>query len=987
MRMMLLSALLFATLWRSTNSQGCTNTCPPLNYGIPVPSLCEGDDAGSFANLDRRYTPCGDADADSFSFRDLQSSGRIIVLANFYVGCNAGRRESGVYAHVAQRYYEAFPNDVTFLTSLKGGATCQQWADIYQRDAVDLYPTSSIVPKEMPIAIHDEEYEIRDDFFTTPFGHPSYVILDADLRVRHKFIGPCCGYESFFDCTADIARELDGTLSSYLDALLAARGVSPSSVVDTEPIAPPPFLPPPTWITTGNPDTTTSVPICGAFSEWSACSTTCGPGIQFRYRSNCPSLPVETRPCMSPIPCEDVATCNPPVEEVASGFAGARDVSFHPTPGYHLGSYSEGRTFQPTQGEEAWVLNAHNHSVSIVASLGTPFQTTISRTDRGYYHYMINATALAFNMVANSGRTPDRDSFQYWAVCNDNLNTYLDTKEPNYFMGPTLYNSDPSNRNLVNRLGAPCSPQEECYFLHADMLHESPGCIGIAHDPETTTTHGNVYWAFDTTGNGMNGELVRFDFQQPHGPGSMDHSVASVRRYPGVRLTRGPPGVHAGMIVHATRREVFVADPGANRVLAVDADSGSYARTARAEYPIFSNRLPSFEYSIFGCETQREFAVGIQTPSGVALSNDGRRLYVAERATGDILVYEVSTGSLLQRVATGFRTLGGLAVSPRTGILHFVDESSNALYKVDLDWNCASTATSRENPAFQQLLATATASVPELSLYRDYTCTPDPIVADSAYFDQVHDDTGYASDNPDVQSMAGMDETAALLANRTDCGYFSELNFDQLLLGGFFCHPCLPHDNGALCDAGGICRNEQWLGYMCDNELYVTSDSNGIVLARPDGSVVDPDSVSLRQGVTYRFTVEGNTEVCLVTPGSWDMASCATNGPVFAVIDRDMPAGLAVRTTDHSILLKVDKVSWTAPTWINTTEDLASEQESNMPWVISCVVGSVVVLVLLAVVAFWLFRRKQEPFRKTDNTFVKEEQSVENQNHGRQSYH
>lgn len=87
------------------------------------------------------------------------------------------------------------------------------------------------------------------------------------------------------------------------------------------------------------------------------------------------------------------------------------------------------------------MVNGFNHSVSIVASLGTPVQTTINRRDRGYYHYMINATALAFNMVGNSGRSPDRDTFNYFAVCNDNLNTYLGSKEPNYFMGPTFYDS------------------------------------------------------------------------------------------------------------------------------------------------------------------------------------------------------------------------------------------------------------------------------------------------------------------------------------------------------------------------------------------------------------------------------------------------------------------------------------------------------------------------------------------------------------------
>jgi hypothetical protein len=194
------------------------------------------------------------------------------------------------------------------------------------------------------------------------------------------------------------------------------------------------------------------------------------------------------------------------------------------------------------------------------------------------------------------------------------MNTYLETKKANNFMGPSPYNSDPRNSNLVNRLGQECGIDEKCYLLHSDMLHESPDCIGIAHDPETTTAYGNVYWAFDSTGNQENGQLVRFDFQQPHGPGSMDHSVAAVRRLTDVQLTRGPPGIHAGMVVHPEMRELFISVPGANKVLAVHADSGAYARTAREEYPIFSNRLPSFEYSIWECPEQRDFATGIIHP-------------------------------------------------------------------------------------------------------------------------------------------------------------------------------------------------------------------------------------------------------------------------------------------------------------------------------------------------------------------------------------
>jgi len=89
----------------------------------------------------------------------------------------------------------------------------------------------------------------------------------------------------------------------------------------------------------------------------------------------------------------------------------------HPTPGLHLGNYSEGRK------KEAWVINGLNHSTSIVTSLGIDKQSTLSRRDRGYYHYLINAAAILFKMVGNSGRSRDRDTFNYFAVCNDNTNT------------------------------------------------------------------------------------------------------------------------------------------------------------------------------------------------------------------------------------------------------------------------------------------------------------------------------------------------------------------------------------------------------------------------------------------------------------------------------------------------------------------------------------------------------------------------------------
>mmetsp|Transcript_16219 Transcript_16219/g.35289 ORF Transcript_16219/g.35289 Transcript_16219/m.35289 type:complete len:821 (+) Transcript_16219:836-3298(+) len=639
------------------------------------------------------------------------------------------------------------------------------------------------------------------------------------------------------------------------------------------------------------------------YDDWSACSKTCGNGgIQFRYRIHSEGT-VETRPCPS-----EVASSLPPCEEqcvpefgndysttvVASGFDSPRDLAFHPTPGVHLGPYSEGRTFHPDQGEELWVANGLNHSVSIVASLGTKHQTTISRRDRGYYHYMNNITALAFNSVRNSGRNPDQDSFNYFAVCNDNLNDYAGSKNPNLFMGPTLYDTDTVNKkgrkNTVNRIGEDCSdPADECFFLHADMLHEAPACIGITHDPEVETAYGTVYWAFDTTGDnsGGAGQLVRFDFSQPHGPGSMDHSIAVVRRYPEVKLYEDESNEHghAGMIVHPTKRILYVANPGEGTVVAVHTDTGRYSRTARDEYPIFSNRLPSFEYSIYECvEQQEDFATGLDSPSGLALSLDGTRLFVAERG-GRIVALEAETGVVLQSIDLsqfGYTSILGLAISPETGDLYFVDMDTNKVLKINAaritEGEC--TYQSLISAEFQTAFDTAQLRVDLecgknlFSLARDYSCKVDGSIPNGTLFEQVHTNTGYASDNPDVQSMAGMDEAAALLANRTDCEYASELNLDALLLGGYYCHICLPQNHGSSCDAGGTCANVQWQGFTCDNEYYVDFDFNVndpslmISSLHHDRTYPKDGVLELSRGVTYRFTVRTGSgrPVSIVTP-------------------------------------------------------------------------------------------------------------------------
>ena len=90
-------------------------------------------------------------------------------------------------------------------------------------------------------------------------------------------------------------------------------------------------------------------------------------------------------------------------------------------------------------------------------------------------------------------------------------------------------------------------------------------------------TYANVYWAF----GGGHRQLVRFDFESDHGPGSMDHSRASVRRYSGLELTR-VPGVPSHMSMDGSTRELFIADTGADRIVKVMADTGHYSRDVQS---------------------------------------------------------------------------------------------------------------------------------------------------------------------------------------------------------------------------------------------------------------------------------------------------------------------------------------------------------------------------------------------------------------------
>ena len=453
------------------------------------------------------------------------------------------------------------------------------------------------------------------------------------------------------------------------------------------------------------------------------------------------------------------------------------------------------------------------------------------------------------------------DPIGQFATCQESLNTYEGQMLPNFFMGPTLYDT---RVHLINSKQQPCQPGDTCFLIHTDMLHESPLCMGIVHDAagHSTlggTTYHNVYWAF----GGGHRQLVRYDYESDHGPGSMDHSKASVRRYTGLELTRSP-GVPSHMAIDAVSRKLYIADSGADRVVVVDVESGRYVRDAKLDapdapaYQIYSSPEASFNYSVWDGLVYSTFA-RVPTPSGIALSTSA--LYVASHATGQLYGFELATAVLVQVVAVApAATLVGIALAPPTisaaahqpEQLYLIDQAAAAVRVVrpaqpcaagalatsgvvqqcadgvrngeesDTDCggrSCARCAIGRSCVAASDCASSSctrgvcVASVPLIhsaSFLTSYLSSD--FYSNSFAHHMIHGDMGGASYlNPypimadDFCGTVGRDNvTGALNCSRVD--------FDALLLGGCWCHECLPENP---CGNGGTCLNYQSQGYTC----------------------------------------------------------------------------------------------------------------------------------------------------------------------------
>lgn len=276
------------------------------------------------------------------------------------------------------------------------------------------------------------------------------------------------------------------------------------------------------------------------------------------------------------------------------------------------------------------------------AARGVP--GTEVKMDANAWHFMRNPRQLAWG------------SRGLLATCGEaRTANYEDDATP--YNGPVLWDSDPE------LFGAPYDPNRN--GTHVDMLHETPYCMGIAHE------RGNVYWAF----NGDIGALDRYDFNEPHEPGGEDHTDGALWRYAEGELLRVPQ-VPSHLAYDTRQNLVFAADTGHGRVVALDAASGSPDGDVTTYDPIDTHVRMS------GAALTEVLAPGmLEAPSGLAF-HEGV-LFVTDHATGRILAL-LPDGRVLRELDTGLgpNALTGIAIGP-DGKAYVADMRARRVLRID----------------------------------------------------------------------------------------------------------------------------------------------------------------------------------------------------------------------------------------------------------------------------------------------------------------
>jgi len=293
-------------------------------------------------------------------------------------------------------------------------------------------------------------------------------------------------------------------------------------------------------------------------------------------------------------------------------------------------------------------------------------------------------------------------------------------------------------------------------------------------------------------------------------------------------------------------------------------DTGYFGYDAKPTWPIFSSPSSNFIYSVWH-GINYTVAASIPRASGVAITST--TLYVSSYASGMIYAYDRATGRIAQMVAVAAaNSVSGLTLSPQ-GALVFVDQTEKTVKRIDVTTPCSSVGvgsghcvngakdsdetgvdcggSSCVRCAEGQMCASGndcssgTCGGSGLCIAQARTIQTNQYLwsyLDSDFYrnsfahHMIHGDMGAASYmNPYPIMESGFCDTVGMVRHNyslvngsiehvgegvnltePDC---SLVDYDSLLLGGCWCHKCLPENP---CQGGGKCVNYNLQGYTCD---------------------------------------------------------------------------------------------------------------------------------------------------------------------------
>ena len=141
--------------------------------------------------------------------------------------------------------------------------------------------------------------------------------------------------------------------------------------------------------------------------------------------------------------------------------------------------------------------------------------------------------------------------------------------------------------------------------------------------------------------------------------------------------------------VDSATRQLFISDTGADRVLVVDVDSGSFGYDAKPIFHVYSATEDTFYYSVWHGILWSVLG-SVPRPSGLALSSS--TVYVGSYSTGAIHALDRTTGRLTQLVTVAVsNSILGLALNPAGGLV-FADDTTKGISTVAVTSSCATAA-------------------------------------------------------------------------------------------------------------------------------------------------------------------------------------------------------------------------------------------------------------------------------------------------------